>query len=139
MPETTLFKDKGIYMKSIIFIFVGGGLGATTRYLCSKYINETTGAIFPWGTFAVNIAGALAIGFISEIFRHSLISPEIRVFLITGYLGALTTFSTLSLESVSLMRTGEIKLFALNIIVTNIVGVAATIMGIYMSRIIKGV
>ncbi len=127
-------------MKSLIFIFVGGGFGATSRYLCSKYINEATGAIFPWGTFLVNMAGALLIGFFTEIFRNSLISPEIRIFLITGYLGALTTFSTLSLESVNLMRDGEIKLFVLNMIMTNIVGVIATVMGIYMSRIIvKGV
>jgi len=122
-------------MKNIIFIFVGGGLGAASRYLCSKYINEMSGSTFPWGTFFVNITGAFIIGVLTELFANSLLSPEMRVFLIVGYLGALTTFSSFSLESVSLMMGGNLKLFALNIIVTNITSVASTILGIYLSRI----
>ncbi len=123
-------------MKNLIFIFIGGGFGAATRFLCSKYINEISQSTFPWGTFTVNITGAFIIGVLTEFFDNSLLAPEMRLLLIVGYLGALTTFSSFSMESVNLLRGGELRLLALNIIVTNITGVAATIAGIYISRIL---
>ena len=92
-------------MKLVLFIGVGGFFGAIARYLLSSFLQTNLSANFPVGTLGVNILGSFLIGFLALYFQaHS--SPELKVLVITGFLGALTTFSTFSYESVMLLDEG---------------------------------
>lgn len=92
-------------MKLLLFIGVGGFLGAIARYLISAFLQTNISANFPVGTLGVNILGSFLIGFLALYFQaHS--SAELKVLVITGFLGALTTFSTFSFESVMLLDEG---------------------------------
>jgi len=92
-------------LKLVLFIGVGGFFGAIARYLLSSFLQTNLSANFPVGTLGVNILGSFLIGFLALYFQaHS--SPELKVLVITGFLGALTTFSTFSYESVMLLDEG---------------------------------
>ena len=90
---------------NILAVFVGSGLGGVCRYLVNKitFTNVQSPAGFPWGTFAVNIAGCFLIGLFSGLFSRydssSLVSPQIRLLLTVGFCGGFTTFSTFINES----------------------------------------
>ncbi len=123
-------------MKNIIAIALGGSLGAVSRYLLSKYVSGYFGAIFPWGTLAVNLIGSLLIGFLFGLAEKTIIPASIRTFVMIGFIGAFTTFSTYVLESVNLFRDGEIKLGLLNIGISNILGIGCIILGFYMASLL---
>lgn len=77
-------------------VFIGSGLGGACRFLCSRWIQSLVPqALFPWGTFAVNVAGCFIIGLLYGIFdRGALLNPELRMLLTVGFCGGFTTFST---------------------------------------------
>ena len=83
----------------------GGALGSVLRWMVSTGVQRWSGATFPWGTFAVNAAGSLAVGVLAglAVTRASL-SPDARLFLLPGLLGGFTTFSAFSLETAGLLR-----------------------------------
>ncbi|MGM0367527.1 MAG: fluoride efflux transporter CrcB [Actinomycetota bacterium] len=87
---------------------MGSGIGALLRYLVSGVIQKSTSGIFPAGTLAVNIIGALLIGFLWELFQNIIIPTNIRMFIFIGLFGAFTTFSTFSLETSNLIRKRKI-------------------------------
>src|SRR3546814_699477 len=94
-------------------IAFGGALGAVARHLTVAQVALWTGHGFPFGTLAVNVAGSFAMGLIVEL--SALVwspAPELRAFLTVGFLGAFTTFSTFSLETVLLYERGELLLCA---------------------------
>ncbi len=123
-------------MLHILYIALGGSVGAVSRFLISQLINRTSNDIFPWGTIAVNLLGSLLIGFFVEMFSRTVVPDNLRSVLIIGFLGAFTTFSTYALESISLLRGNEIKLFIQNILIHNVLGLFFVIFGIYLSRIV---
>jgi CrcB protein len=83
----------------------GGGLGALSRYSISLLAAKSWGTQFPWGTLTANLLGCFLIGLIFALAdRVRLLTPDMRLLLITGYLGALTTFSSYSLETVNAGR-----------------------------------
>ena len=123
-------------MLHILYIALGGSVGAVSRFLMSQLINRTSNDIFPWGTITVNLLGSLLIGFFVEIFSRTVVPDNVRSILIIGFLGAFTTFSTYALESISLLRGNEIKLFIQNILIHNVLGLVFVIFGIYLSRIV---
>ncbi len=94
-----------MHIIAILSVAFGGAIGATLRYLISQISFLQTS--FPWATFAVNLAGALLIGFIVGI-APSRLSPNALLCLKTGFCGGLTTFSTFSLEALSLFEKGRI-------------------------------
>ena len=99
----------------LVYISLGGALGAVSRYLVSGWFLRF-GANFPLGTLTVNILGSLILGFLMSLSaRTLLISPELRLFLAVGFLGSFTTFSTFAYESFGLMKEGEWGLFFLNV------------------------
>jgi len=124
-------------MQQIIYIAIGGSVGAVSRYLVSKGINILAVGIFPYGTLAVNIAGAFLIGFLFSFFNDIVIPVHYKSMITVGFLGAFTTFSTYSLESVNLFMSGEYKIAALNILLNNFFSLAAVMGGILIFRMIQ--
>lgn len=126
----------GVNVKHVIFIAVGGALGALARYGISKYFNQITGGVFPWGTLIVNFIGLFIIGFLFEIFEQAVVPSEWRLFLTVGFLGALTTFSTFGLETLNLFRDGELMLGLMNVVLSNVAGIFLVVVGIFVARVI---
>jgi len=92
---------------AIVAVFVGAGLGAVLRWRLGAWLNPVFPTL-PLGTLAANLLGGLLVGLaIAWLNRHPGLPPEIRLLLITGFLGGLTTFSTFSAEVVSLLARGE--------------------------------
>lgn len=118
----------------LIAIAVGGALGAVLRYAVSGWTYDWLGTGFPWGTMAVNLIGALLIGFLWQLFEDVAISPVVRSLIFTGALGAFTTFSTFALESFNLLRDGEIGLSLLNVAASDVLGLALVFLGIVAGR-----
>jgi fluoride exporter len=88
----------------LLAIAVGGGLGSMLRYVIGVLVAAQVGAGFPWGTLLINITGSLAIGVVSEITRTASVAMPnyARLFWMVGVLGGYTTFSTFSLDAVTL-------------------------------------
>ncbi|MBM3140655.1 MAG: fluoride efflux transporter CrcB [Chloroflexi bacterium] len=100
----------------LLLIAIGGAAGALMRYGIGLAA-QAGGVSFPTGTLAVNLTGAFALGFIATfLVERTTVSPELRIALTIGVLGAYTTFSTFSLETLNLLSDGEWSLALLNII-----------------------
>ena len=97
-------------MLQVIAISLGASVGALSRWQLSLWLNQGH-AVLPWGTLAANWIGAYAVGLAVEFFQaHTGIDPAWRLFIVTGLLGALTTFSTFSIEVVTLLQQGRLAL-----------------------------
>jgi CrcB protein len=116
-------------MLQIIYIGVGGFIGAVSRFLVSRYMNNLLPA-FPLGTLTVNIIGSFILGFIVySISLGKTISPEMRDFITIGILGGFTTMSTFAYESFRLMELNQLMLFTLNIALNLVLCIAAVYAG----------
>jgi CrcB protein len=122
-------------MKKVALVMCGGGLGAASRYTISLLAAKAWGVQFPWGTLVVNLIGCFLIGLLFALAdRVRLLTPDTRLLLITGYLGALTTFSTFSLETVNAGRLGMPLQPLLNILANNLGGLTLTFFGIWLGN-----
>lgn len=94
----------------ILLVGLGGFAGAVARYVFGGWVlHQTLGARFPWSTFAVNVSGCLLMGLISGLAeRLEWFTPQNRLLLLTGLLGGFTTFSAFGLETVHLLRRGDV-------------------------------
>ena len=119
---------------SFLLIAAGGALGALLRYLISGAIYKLLNASLPWGTLAVNLIGSFAIGFLWELSERAMFSPQTKMLVFVGLIGAFTTFSTYSLESLYLFRDGKIQLAISNILISNVCGIALVFLGFIVSR-----
>lgn len=122
------------------FLAVGGGaaLGAWTRWGLGLWLNPLLPAL-PLGTLAANLAGGYMIGLSLAWFAMTpTVSPETRLLLVTGFLGALTTFSTFSAEAVNLLQRQQYGWAAAHIFVHLAGSLLATMLGIWTLRVAKG-
>lgn len=119
-------------MKSILLVGLGGFVGSVARYqLGGLVLHLTAQERFPYSTFAVNLLGCLAMGVLAGLAeRYELFGPETRLVLFTGLLGGFTTFSAFGLDTLFLVRRGELGLAALYAAASVVVGVAAIGIGI---------
>jgi CrcB protein len=91
---------------TLLVVAFGGAFGAVARYLLGGWVQAAAGPWLPWGTLAVNVSGSLAIGFMA-IWLQSLVSAAgARELVVVGFLGSFTTFSSISLEAIELIRLG---------------------------------
>lgn len=117
---------------AIAIFCAGGGL---TRYYLSGWIYQMLGRTFPFGTFVVNIVGAYCIGLIMELgLRSTLLPDTLRIGLTVGFMGGLTTFSTFSYETFKLLEDGQFAMAAANVIVSVIICLLFTWLGIITIR-----
>ena len=122
-------------MKTVIAIGVAGAFGALARYGLEGFISRRAAGAFPWGTFAVNVSGALVLGFVFTVMTEQLsVAPWIRGAITIGFLGAYTTFSTLSFESYRLIEDGAIGIAAANMFGSLAAGLGAVYLGVITGR-----
>jgi CrcB protein len=122
-------------MQHLILIALGGMTGALARYGLSRFVQLSVNQIFPWGTLFVNLSGSLAIGVFFELFDRAMIPSDLRSFITIGFLGAYTTFSTYSLETINLLREGEIRLCLINVVLSNVLGLMLVVLGMYAAKL----
>ena len=118
----------------IFWVILGGGIGAGLRYIVSGKFYSLMGQTFPWGTLGVNVIGAFLIGIVSELLSHLSAGPSVRMFLLVGLLGGFTTYSSFSLETVNLLRYGEVRLAVMNVLANNLLCILLSLLGILGSR-----
>lgn len=122
-------------MFKLLAIAGGGAIGAVLRYALSNATHAWLGRGFPYGTLLVNVIGCLAMGVLYVLFIERLnIGPEWRAALQIGLLGALTTFSTFSMETLLLIQNGEVQKALLNIFLSVLLCLAATWAGMLAGR-----
>jgi CrcB protein len=113
----------------LLWIAVGGALGALARYGVGGWVHGWAGSGFPWGTLTVNVAGAFLLGFAARLLQGLAAEPSVRGLVTIGFLGAFTTFSTFSYETAALLRDGEWALGALYATGSVLVALVATFLG----------
>jgi CrcB protein len=93
-----------------VWIFIGGGLGSIARFAASGLVARMFGETFPWGTIVVNVSGSFLIGVVATLAAPEgrlFLSPEARQFILLGLFGGYTTFSSFSIQTLTLARDGE--------------------------------
>ena len=122
-------------MKQLLWIAMGGAAGAMARYGVSGWVYNVMGRHFPWGTLTVNVLGSFLMGFLFDLLTERwMVPPHIRSALLVGGLGAFTTFSTFSLETLNLVDRGEPLLALGNAMLSVVACVAAVWLGVWLAR-----
>lgn len=123
-------------MANILWIGLGGFLGANARFWLGSLVNRWLGTGFPWATGLVNISGAFLIGIIATLFVDRAVGNEaLRLFLIVGILGGYTTFSSYIWEAVTLIEQGRWLPAITYLVGSNVLGIAACVAGVMLARI----
>lgn len=116
----------------------GGAIGAIARYLISTAAHRQWGGGFPWGTLLANLLGCFAIGCVLTLAENSAwITPRVRAAVVTGFLGALTTFSTFGWETLAAARNAQVGIALVNVTAHVVLGLGAVWLGIVIgSRLV---
>lgn len=124
-------------MRSAIAVFVGAGLGGVARHYFNALAVGLFGTAFPWGIFAINVIGSVAMGVIVEWLALRGSAPQdLRLFLTTGILGGFTTFSTFSLDAAVLYERGQLGLAAVYVGTSVVVAIGGLFLGMYAVRLV---
>jgi CrcB protein len=124
-------------MRTVVGIAVAGAVGALARYGLEGAVSRRGPGAFPWGTFVVNITGAFVAGLLFTVFTEKfVVAPWVRSTVLIGFLGAYTTFSTLSLETFRLLEDGAYLLGAVNSVGSLMTGLLAVYGGVVVGRLI---
>ena len=120
----------------ILCVGAGSCLGGIARYLSTKYIQSAVETAFPWGTFAVNVAGCLLIGLVfGALERGMTIPPAVKLFLTVGFCGGFTTFSTFANENYLLFSSSQFPMALLYAAVSVVAGFAAVYLGYFIAKL----
>lgn len=126
-------------MRTILLLAGAGALGSLSRYGLGGLVQRLVGSGFPYGTLVINVLGCLAIGFIMHIALNSnVMSATTRVVITIGFLGAFTTFSSFSYETVRLLENGAWLSAILNIGGNLVLGILATVFGLAIGKAVLG-
>ena len=120
---------------SLLAIAIGGGLGSIVRFVISREMGNWLGNYLPYGTLTVNVAGSLALGwFITFFFDRPELSSALRLGLTVGFLGAFTTFSTFSYESLQLLLDGSVWRAIFNVVLNAVVCIGMCYLGMQLAK-----
>lgn len=119
----------------LIYVGLGGFLGAISRFAMGEWLHSDHG--FPVGTLAVNLLGCLALGWFLAFAKRKAIRGEMVLLIGTGFLGAFTTFSTFSVETVNLLLAGQSFMALTYVLVSILIGLICTFLGFKLAT--KGV
>lgn len=121
-------------MKEILWVGLGGFVGANARYLLGLWVATRYGTSFPLGTFIINITGSFILGVIMGLLDAHVLAPAVRLALGIGFVGAYTTFSTFTYETLRLIESGSLLLATGNVVGSVAVGMLAAIAGLTAGR-----
>lgn len=122
-------------MKIVSYIFIGGGVGAVARYALSKYISGVYEGLFPIATLFINVVGCFLIGiFLGILLKYGGQNEIWKALLITGFCGGFTTFSTFSLENITLIQKGEHTIMLFYTALSMILGLFFTYLGLLLMK-----
>jgi fluoride exporter len=113
----------------VLLVFIGGMVGAPLRYVVDKAVQSRHDSVFPWGTFIINVGGALILGALTGAATAHGLPADATLLLGTGVCGALTTFSTFGFETVRLLEDGSLAEAGLNALGSLLAGTAAAVAG----------
>ena len=120
---------------TLLWVGLGGFLGANARYLLGGWVSAKFGSLFPYGTFVINITGSFILGFFLAFAQdRAWVHPNWRLLFAVGFVGAYTTFSTFEYESMRLLQDGEFLLAAANLIGSVVTGAIAVLSGIALGN-----
>jgi len=120
-----------------IYLALGGAAGTLSRYWLSGVAQRLAGSAFPLGTFAVNLLGCLLFGTVWGFFENRLLpGSEVRLLILTGFMGAFTTFSTYMFETAELVKFGQMAMAAVNVIGQSLAGLVLVLCGIALGRLL---
>ena len=125
-------------MGNLVFVMVGGALGAGARHLVGGAVLARLGPGFPWGTLSVNLAGGLLMGLLVGWLARAGGSEQLRLLLGVGILGGFTTFSAFGLESWRMIEGGQVGLALTYILASTLGAILATGLGLWAARTFAG-
>lgn len=117
-------------------MIVGSSIGGAARYLSQEFVQKNFPSFIPLSTLSVNIVGSFIIGIIYALAERSRISPEVRIFIATGFCGGFTTFSSFAFENVKLMQDGEFFNAALYVGLSLVICFVTVYLGILFTKLI---
>ncbi len=119
-----------------LVIGIGGILGANARYWVTGWAAQRFGTVFPYGTFMINVSGAVFLGFLMAFLQdRAFIHPNYRLFFATGFCGAYTTFSTFTYESLVLIQNGSFLLAFVNLFASVGIGMMGVFLGFVLGKL----
>ena len=126
-------------MNLVLLVAGAGALGSLSRYALSGAVYAALGQNFAYGTLVVNVVGSFLLGLLMQLgLNTDLIPPHLRTAIAIGFIGAFTTFSTFTYETVQFIQDGAWGSAALNVVTSLVLGISAVFAGIYTGRLIAG-
>jgi CrcB protein len=124
-------------LTNLLAVATGGGFGAIFRYLTILLGVHVFGTRFPFGTVMVNLVGCLIAGILVGLMeQRAVLSPTVELLIFTGFLGAFTTLSTFSVETIALFRDGSVVLAMTNVMLNAVLGIVMVAVGMVIARVI---
>lgn len=122
-------------LKQLALLAIAGAFGTVARYGVYVAAQRLPGENLPLATLGVNVLGSFLFGLVWMMAEHGRCSPQARLLVLTGFMGAFTTFSTFAFESGQLIRNEQYLAAGANIAANNILGILAFVAGIYAARL----
>lgn len=124
-------------MRNAFIVFVGSGLGGVARHLLNSFIAGLSGSGFPWGILTINITGSIVLGLLAEwLALRGHVSPDVRLFLTTGFIAGYTTFSTFSLDTALLFERGQPALAVAYVLASVVFSIVGLFAGMWFVRLV---
>ncbi|MFV5992359.1 fluoride efflux transporter CrcB [Streptomyces sp. NPDC056231] len=117
-----------------LLVIAGAAIGAPLRYLTDRAVQARHDTVFPWGTFAVNVAGSLLLGLLTGAVAAGAASSQVQLFVGTGLCGALTTYSTFGYETLRLAEDGAKFYAAANVVASVVAALGAVFAGVAVAE-----
>jgi CrcB protein len=121
---------------TLALLVLAGAVGALLRYEVELGVRRTLGPRFPWGTLVINVSGSFVLGLLAGLAAHAGVSTSVVTVVGTGLLGAYTTFSTFSVDTVGLVEHGRVRAAAANLGASLVLGLAAAGAGLAIGHVL---